>query len=91
MPISTGEVLTDDNFISVGHVRHKIGQRYELIPLPEPPSEIKGRVTASSPDSTQKFAGRSRRISMICDRFPDASLIATMFSQSLARRKTVGR
>jgi GTP 3',8-cyclase len=42
MPISTGEVLTDDNFISVGHVRRLIGQRYELVPLPEPPSEIKG-------------------------------------------------
>ncbi len=42
MPISTDEVLTDDNFISVGHIRRKINQRYELIPLPEPPSEIKG-------------------------------------------------
>jgi len=42
MPISTSEVLTDDNFISVGHVRRMIEKRYELIPLPEPPSEVRG-------------------------------------------------
>ncbi len=32
MPISTSEVLTDDNFLSVGHARRIIEQRYELIP-----------------------------------------------------------
>jgi len=42
MPVSTSEVLTDDNFISVEHVRRRIATRHELIPLPEPPSEIKG-------------------------------------------------
>ena len=42
MPVSTGEVLTDDNFISIGHVRRRIEKRYELIPLPEPPSEVRG-------------------------------------------------
>jgi GTP 3',8-cyclase len=42
MPISTSEVLTDDNFISVGHVRRLIEKRYELVPLLEPPSEVKG-------------------------------------------------
>jgi len=42
MPISTSEVLTDDNFISVGHVRRIIEQRHELVPLPEPPSDVKG-------------------------------------------------
>ena len=57
--------------------------------IPSAPSAISGKVTASSPESTQKFAGRSRKISMICDRFPDASLTATMFSQSRASRSTV--
>ena len=42
MPVSTSEVLTDDNFISVGHIRRKIEKRYELVPLSEPPSEVKG-------------------------------------------------
>jgi cyclic pyranopterin phosphate synthase len=42
MPISTSEVLTDDNFISVNLVRRQIEKRYELVPLPEPPSEIRG-------------------------------------------------
>ena len=42
MPISTSEVLTDDNFISVGHVMRLIEQRHELVPLPEPPSEVRG-------------------------------------------------
>jgi GTP 3',8-cyclase len=42
MPISTSEVLTDDNFISVGHVRRLIEKRYELVPLPEPPNEVRG-------------------------------------------------
>ncbi len=32
MPISTSEVLTDDNFISVAHARRIIEQRYELVP-----------------------------------------------------------
>jgi cyclic pyranopterin phosphate synthase len=32
MPISTSEVLTDDNFLSVGHVRHIIERRYDLVP-----------------------------------------------------------
>jgi cyclic pyranopterin phosphate synthase len=42
MPVSSSEVLTDDNFISVGHIRRKIEKRYDLVPLPEPPSEVKG-------------------------------------------------
>ncbi len=42
MPISTSEVLTDDNFISIGHVRRLIEQRYELVPVPEPPANIRG-------------------------------------------------
>ncbi|HUJ11079.1 MAG TPA: GTP 3',8-cyclase MoaA [Verrucomicrobiae bacterium] len=42
MPISTSEVLTDDNFISIGHVRRVIEQRYELEPAPEPPTNIRG-------------------------------------------------
>jgi cyclic pyranopterin phosphate synthase len=42
MPISTSEVLTDDNFISIGHVRRLIEQRYELVPVPEPPASIRG-------------------------------------------------
>lgn len=32
MPISTSEVLTDDNFLSVGHARLIIERRYDLVP-----------------------------------------------------------
>jgi cyclic pyranopterin phosphate synthase len=32
MPISTSEVLTDDHFLSIGHARQIIEQRYELVP-----------------------------------------------------------
>ncbi|HUK83699.1 MAG TPA: GTP 3',8-cyclase MoaA [Verrucomicrobiae bacterium] len=32
MPISTGEVLTDDNFISIAHARRIIEPKYELVP-----------------------------------------------------------
>jgi GTP 3',8-cyclase len=42
MPVSTSEVLTDDNFISVGHIRRRIETRHELVLLPEPPSEVRG-------------------------------------------------
>jgi len=42
MPVSTSEVLTDDNFISVGHIRRRIESRHELVALPEPPSEVRG-------------------------------------------------
>ena len=31
MPISTSEVLTDDNFLSIGHARRIIEKRYELV------------------------------------------------------------
>jgi cyclic pyranopterin phosphate synthase len=42
MPVSTSEVLTDDNFISVGHIRRRIEKRYKLVPLPEPPHDVRG-------------------------------------------------
>jgi len=42
MPVSTSEVLTDDNFISVGHIRRRIEKRYDLVPLAEPPREVRG-------------------------------------------------
>ncbi len=32
MPISTGEVLTDDNFLSIGNARRIIETKYELVP-----------------------------------------------------------
>src|SRR5438552_3106586 len=32
MPISTSDVLTDDNFLSIGHARRIIENRYELVP-----------------------------------------------------------
>ena len=32
MPISTGEVLTDDNFLSIGHARRIIEKKYDLVP-----------------------------------------------------------
>ena len=43
MPVSTSEVLTDDNFISVGHIRRRIEKRYKLVPLPEPPARSQGQ------------------------------------------------
>lgn len=42
MPISTSEVLTDDNFIPIAHIRRIIEERYELIPVPQPPSSVGG-------------------------------------------------
>lgn len=42
MPISTSEVLTDENFMATGHVRRLIEQRYELVPVAEPPATIRG-------------------------------------------------
>jgi GTP 3',8-cyclase len=35
MPVSTSEVLTDDNFLSIGHARRIIERRYELTPVEE--------------------------------------------------------
>ena len=58
-------------------------------PLPSAPSTMSDNVTASSPDRTRKPSGRSRKIVMICERLPDASLIATMFSTSRASRRVV--
>jgi GTP 3',8-cyclase len=42
MPVSTSEVLTDDNFISVGEIRRRIEKRYDLVPILEPPREVRG-------------------------------------------------
>ncbi len=42
MPVSTSEVLTNDNFISIGHIRRRLEKRYKLVPLPEPPHEVRG-------------------------------------------------
>jgi cyclic pyranopterin phosphate synthase len=47
MPVSTSEVLTEDNFLSIGHVRQMIEHRYDLVPLPEPPGDIRGNGPAS--------------------------------------------
>lgn len=57
MPISTNEVLTDDNFISVNHVRRLIEKRYDLVPLPEPPNEVKG----SGPAQYYEVSGLANR------------------------------
>ncbi len=32
MPVSTSEMLTDDNFISIGHIRRVIETKYSLVP-----------------------------------------------------------
>jgi len=42
MPVSTSEVLTEDNFISIGHVRRLIETKYDLVPLTEPPAAVRG-------------------------------------------------
>ena len=42
MPVSSSEVLTDDNFVSIGRVRRIVERHHELVPLPEAPTEIKG-------------------------------------------------
>src|SRR5437899_10502977 len=56
---------------------------------PSAPSAINGRVMASSPESTQKFGGRSRRIAMICARSAEASFVPTMLARSPARVSVV--
>src|SRR2546422_7529468 len=50
---------------------------------------MRGSVSASSPESTAKPGGRSRRIAMIWARSPDASLMPAMFSASRARVRVV--
>jgi cyclic pyranopterin phosphate synthase len=35
MPVSTSDVLTDDNFLSIGHARQLIARRYDLVPVPD--------------------------------------------------------
>ena len=47
------------------------------------------KVIPSSPEITSKFSGLFLMISSICVMLPDASLIATMFLKSRARRKVV--
>ncbi|HUI07416.1 MAG TPA: GTP 3',8-cyclase MoaA [Verrucomicrobiae bacterium] len=42
MPISTSEVLTEDNFLSIGHARRVIETQYDLVPVAEPPSSVRG-------------------------------------------------
>ena len=51
---------------------------------PSAPSAIKAKAIASSPESKRKSAGRARKTSMICDKLPEASLVATIFWQSRA-------
>ena len=47
---------------------------------PSAPSEMSGSVEASSPENTLKFLGRFAIISITCEKSPDASFVATMFS-----------
>ena len=42
MPISTSEVLTENNFISIGYARRAIETRYDLVPVAEPPPSVRG-------------------------------------------------
>jgi len=42
MPVSTSEVLTEDNFISIGHARRIIETKYDLVPIAEPPASVRG-------------------------------------------------
>src|SRR5947207_3185891 len=56
---------------------------------PSPPRGRRGRGWASSPDSTRKPAGRSRRMAMSCPKSPDACLTPRMFSTSRARASVV--
>src|SRR5687768_13591423 len=56
---------------------------------PSAPSATIANVSASSPDSTRNPSGRPRRISMICARFPEASLTATTLAQSRASLSVV--
>ena len=46
---------------------------------PKPPSDRIGTIWSSFPEYTCRFSLHSAFISAICDRFPLASLIATMF------------
>ena len=56
---------------------------------PSAPRAMSGRVTASSPESTRKWGGRSRKIAMICARSPEASFVPAMLSVSRARARVV--
>ena len=52
---------------------------------PSPPRVSNGNAHESSPESTEKPAGRSRRMVMICSRFAEASLTATIRGCSASR------
>ena len=56
---------------------------------PTAPKVINGNVMPSSPEMTSKWDGLFLMISSICVKLPLASLIATMFMQSFARRRVV--
>ena len=58
MPVSTTEVLSDDNFLSVSHARRTIETRLgALIPVPE--------FRTNGPASYYQIAGRAQRIGFI--------------------------
>src|SRR5881392_3338334 len=56
---------------------------------PSQPRAISGMVVASSPDKTLKFFGLPARISITCEKFPDASFVATMLSNFAASLSVV--
>lgn len=56
---------------------------------PTAPSVMSGNVMPSSPDMTSNLSGLFFIMSSICEKLPLASLIATMFWQSRARRIVV--
>ena len=56
---------------------------------PRPPTDMRGRVRLSSPESTLKSGPQARMTWVIWSREPEASLTPTRFLQSLARRARV--
>jgi len=58
MPVSTGDVLNEDNFISIGEARRTLESRYGPL-IPEPAFRTNG------PSSYYKISGRDQRVGFI--------------------------
>ncbi len=62
MPVSTSEVLTEDNFVSINRLAQIIGQRYKLVPLPDPSADLKGNGPAVYYEASGLLDARGRPV-----------------------------
>ena len=71
----------------------RLNSRGNALPIteitPTAPKVMSGKVIPSSPEMTSKSLGLFLMMSSICEMLPEASLMATMFSKSRARRRVV--